>query len=285
MSTRILVEQLNGDTLEIEVMPEMTMREVKRQLKNMRTWEDELTRDTTVVEVIVGDKKVTNGETIAEVGLSGDSKVTALFKQNVVWCSNGREIPLNAVQEALVVVEIPDSETQIEARAFEGCKRIVNVIIPESVTEIGHDAFMGCSSLINITVPDSVTRIWDGAFSGCSALTSVLIPSSVAVIRDRAFNGCSALTSVGFPDSLTWIGAHAFQHCCSLASVTIPDSVERIANWSFFECMQLTLTAPARLLHQAIGPCHKMMAKECACGDCHWNWFANGWVCPLHHHK
>ena len=104
MPTRISVDQLNGETLEIEVVPEMTMREVKRQLKKMHLWEDELTRDTTVVEVIVEDKKVANEETIAELGLSAESKITALFKQNVVRCSTGCDSTLEAHQEALVVV-------------------------------------------------------------------------------------------------------------------------------------------------------------------------------------
>ena len=45
MSMRILVEQLSGETLYLEVTAEMTMREVKEQLKRMHTWEDELSRD------------------------------------------------------------------------------------------------------------------------------------------------------------------------------------------------------------------------------------------------
>ena len=38
MSMRISVEQLNGDTLDLEVTAEMTMRAVKEKLKGMRTW-------------------------------------------------------------------------------------------------------------------------------------------------------------------------------------------------------------------------------------------------------
>ena len=61
---RILVEQLNCETLGIEVTAEMTMREVK--------WEDELSRNTTVVELIVGDKQVMNEETVGRFeGLCG----------------------------------------------------------------------------------------------------------------------------------------------------------------------------------------------------------------------
>ena len=81
---RISVEQLSGDTLELEVTPDTTVREVKEQLKGMHTWEDELSRDTTVVELLLGDKKVVNEETVKMLGLCHGSKVTVVFRKNVV---------------------------------------------------------------------------------------------------------------------------------------------------------------------------------------------------------
>ena len=65
MSMRMWVEQLNGETLAVEVTAQTTMREVKRQIKNILVWEDELSRDTTLVEVILGDEKGKNEETVA----------------------------------------------------------------------------------------------------------------------------------------------------------------------------------------------------------------------------
>ena len=50
MSMRIPVEPLNGETFELEVTADMTMGAANEQLKSMHTWEDELSRDTTVVE-------------------------------------------------------------------------------------------------------------------------------------------------------------------------------------------------------------------------------------------
>ena len=73
--SRISVELLNGETLDLEVKAEMTMREVKRKVKAMQTWEDEVSRNTTVVEVLVADKKVKSEETVAELKvLLGDKK-------------------------------------------------------------------------------------------------------------------------------------------------------------------------------------------------------------------
>ena len=90
---RITFEQLNGETLDLEVTAEMTMRAVKEQLKGMHTWEDELSRATTVVELIMGNQKVTNVDTVEELGLGvTDSKVTAVLKKNVVECSNKERV-------------------------------------------------------------------------------------------------------------------------------------------------------------------------------------------------
>ena len=210
--SRISVEQLNGETLDLEVKAEMTMREVKRKVKAMQTWDDEVSRDTTVVEVLVGDKKVKNEETVAELGLNSESKVSTVFRKQVIQCSNKSGLGAVLDSDALVVVEIPDSKTEIECQAFQGCSHVAKVIIPSSVTQIGGLAFKGCSSLSEVTIPDSVTRIGYEAFYGCSALVKVEIPDSVTGIGYGAFAGCSSLAAVSIPESvrermLGWLAA------------------------------------------------------------------------------
>ena len=195
---RISVEQLNGETLALEVTPEMEMREVKQQIKNMHAWEDELSRDTTFVEVIFGDKKLGNDETVAEVGLAADSVVTALLRQNVARCSNEDGFGPDIDPETLIIVEIPDSET-----------------------EIGAGAFASCSAVACVTIPSSVRHIQRGAFAACSALKHVTIPDSVMHIESFAFQGCASLRSVAIPDSVTWIGKDAFS-CCRQFTLRAP---------------------------------------------------------------
>ena len=256
----IRVELLNGETLDLGVTPETTIRQVKQQMKDMQIWEDDVSRDTTAVELIVGDKKVTNEETVAEVGLSEDSKVSAVFRPNVARSSNQRGLGPDLDPEVLVTVDFPDSETEIAMDAFFCCQRVARVIIPSSVSQIGSYAFSGCSSLVTLIIPDSVAQIGTGAFWSCSSLTSVVIP-----------------------DSLTHIGVAAFLDCSSLETVTIPDSVTHIGNDAFSGCPRLTLTLPARLLRPEIGVDCTMVAKECGCGQCECSWFAKGWLCPVHH--
>ena len=318
MSRRILLEQLNGETLELEVTAEMTMRDVKEQVKRMHEWEDELSRDTTVVDLIMGDKKVMNEETVEELGLCDGLKVTVVFRKNVVKCTDGSDLSPDRDPEALVIVEIPDSETEIKARAFLECWQVAKVIIPSSVTriregafrdcislvtisipdsvafqycmrvakviipssgsDIGFEAFRGCSSLVSVDIPDSVTQISRGAFRGCTSLVTI-IPDSIRSIGDEAFADCSSLVTINIPDSVTEIGGGAFRNCGSLTRVDIPHSVTAIGKDAFTGCNRLTLTAPARLLSSDMGAGCKQVAKECGCGRCDWRWFHKGWVC------
>ncbi len=66
----------------------------------------------------------------------------------------------------LTSVEIPDSVKRIGARAFAGCKKLIEVKIGNGVEEIGAEAFLGCHKLESVVVPAGVTRIGDRAFSG-----------------------------------------------------------------------------------------------------------------------
>ena len=256
MSMRILGEQLNGETLDLEVTAEMTMEALKEHLKRVHTWEDELSRETAVVELIIGDKKVVNDKTVTELGLCDGSKVTVVFRKNVVQCLDKSGFGPDLDPDALVIVEIPDSETEIKAGAFEDCGRLNKVIIPRSVTQIG-----------------------DHAFQNCSALTEVIIPDSITHIGFQAFRFCRSLEMINIPESVTHIGGEAFQYCSSLVWVNIPDSVTQLGALSFDFCSQLTLRAPMRLLGKGVSQDCKMVPKKCGCGQCDWTRFRDGLPC------
>ena len=281
MAMRIAAELLNGETLELEVRPEMTIRQVKQQIKDMQRWDDDVSRNTTVVELIVGDKKIRNHQTVAQVCLLDDARVSAVFRPNVARCSVASGFGHDLDREALVVVEIPAVETELREFAFAECSRVAKVIIPSSLTRIGDYAFDGCGSLVSINIPASVTYIGQHAFDGCKSLVSINIPDSVTQISPRTFLGCRSLVCVRIPWSVTRIQYGAFAACSGLASLEIPDSVTSIGEGAFDDCVRLTLTAPARLLGEGVGDGIKMVAKECACGRCEWSWFRQGWFCPF----
>ncbi|MBQ6237546.1 MAG: leucine-rich repeat protein [Bacteroidales bacterium] len=45
---------------------------------------------------------------------------------------------------------IPDSVTEIEDLAFEGCTNFPSIILPNSLKKIGWGAFVGCTGLTEI---------------------------------------------------------------------------------------------------------------------------------------
>ena len=54
---------------------------------------------------------------------------------------------------------IPDTVTQIGARAFYGCKNLTCIVVPNSVTTINDNAFFGCDNITDITIPSTAENI------------------------------------------------------------------------------------------------------------------------------
>ena len=248
---RISARQPSGEILVLEVTPETTGKELKQQIKERKPW-DKLTRSTTGVEVIVGDNQLlANDATVLEAGIAEDTVVSVVFNPNKVICSNKDAITsLGGIvdSELLLVIEIPDNETQIHQNAFNNCHTLATVTIPDSVTHIGKNAFAWCGSLVEI--PDNETQIHQHAFEFCQTLAKVTIPDTVTYIGNRAFANCSSLASLTIPDSVTHIGDGAFFGCSSLVNLTILDSVTNIGNGAFFGCSSLVnLTIPNSVTH------------------------------------
>ena len=136
-------------------------------------------------------------------------------------------------------VTIPDSVTEIEASAFQGCKYLYEAKIPGSVRAIWPYAFDGCSALMEIHLPPKILTICDGTFRGCASLKELALPPDVNVIGNSAFEGCVSLRAIGLPERLQTIGSRAFFNCISLQSVTIPPAVSSIGSWAFNGCAAL----------------------------------------------
>ena len=170
-------------------------------------------------------------------------------------------------------VEVPDSVTEMEDRAFDGCSSLESIKLSINTPAIGFFAFWGCIKLKSITIPVSVTRIEEASFKSCLSLTSIQVPKNVVsigeeafeecetlekatisgatTIGDRAFTKCVALTSVTMPKVIS-IGSGAFKDCTGLTNVTIPGTVEVISSETFAGCTSLTeITIPASVTEVA----------------------------------
>ncbi|CAJ1462150.1 unnamed protein product [Effrenium voratum] len=169
MAMRVSFWQLNGEATVLEVMPDITGRELKERIKESQLWDDELTRKTTRVDILVGSRWLMTDETAADAGLSPASDVTVVFKQNAVACSQKREFDQFGDEldlHSMFVIEIPSSATEIAEHAFGQCHRLARVSIPGSVTQIGNGAFEECRSLASVTIPDSVDPDWESCLCG-----------------------------------------------------------------------------------------------------------------------
>ena len=171
-------------------------------------------------------------------------------------------------------INIPETVTAIQVRAFRGCSVLTNVTIPASVVTIGPEAFWQCDGLESIHIPSSVTsigapeelnkntitgytfegcdnlksvtfgsdinlsEIYTHTFSGCDSLESIVIPAGVKYIREYAFDHCTSLKSVTFMsnDNLQVIENNAFERCASLTEIAIPSSVTAIGDRAFAVC-------------------------------------------------
>ena len=136
-------------------------------------------------------------------------------------------------------VTIPNSVTEVETAAFQGCKYLYEVKIPSSVRAIWPYAFAGCSALLEIHLPPKILTICDGTFQGCASLKELALPPDVNVVGNSAFEGCVSLRAIGLPERLQTIGSRAFFNCISLQSVTIPSAVTGIGDLAFGGCTAL----------------------------------------------
>ena len=145
MALKISVQQLSGEVAVIEAVPATTIREFKRELKALQRSVDELTRNMSLVEVMVDDRRLTdNDATLAEAGISEDKAVTVAFIIRPVECLCKEAAGCD--EESLLVVTIPRVSV-IPLEAFIATRHLVRVTIPETVAAIGEGAFADCVSL------------------------------------------------------------------------------------------------------------------------------------------
>ena len=151
------------------------------------------------------------------------------------------KIPNNAFNSSVVnanvleSITIPETITEIGARAFQNTTKLGEVNFPDAISKIGLSAFY-CSGISGrVELPSSLTEMGNEAFSGCSRMTSVVIPSGITEINADVFSGDSELTEVNFEDSnnLTRICESAFSGDSKLTAINLPESLSVIESRAF----------------------------------------------------
>lgn len=157
----------------------------------------------------------------------------------------------------IVSVELPDTLTVIEEKAFYECEELVSVKISENITEIGDSAFINCKNLKSIRLPASLETIGSAAFYGCENLTFEIAEGADFVFEDGVLynkaktdviwvSGKKDLSNFTFPASVKNFQSYALAGHHELVTLTIPDGVTHIPDNMFLYCQNLeTVIIPA----------------------------------------
>lgn len=152
-----------------------------------------------------------------------------------------KRIGVQAFQGAarLMSVEIPETVTEIEAKAFYECEALTNVVIPDSVVKLGSYAFGRCYKLESIQLPKTITKIPSRCFFMCQNLQTIEFPETVSEIDYGAFEACSSLDNIKLPSGLTKLADRVFYGCVSLREIEVPSGIQTIGELCFSSCLAL----------------------------------------------
>ncbi|MDR1247055.1 MAG: leucine-rich repeat protein, partial [Clostridiales Family XIII bacterium] len=138
----------------------------------------------------------------------------------------------NAANVTSVIIQNPETITEIGSYAFGGCTALT-LDIPSTVAKIGSYAFSG-SNLNSVTLPPALVEMGIGVFSG-TQIASVSIPASVAIFGNGTFAGMSNLTTVTFETGRTSIPDYALSDATNVTKALIPKSVTSIPGSNTFK--------------------------------------------------
>ena len=178
--------------------------------------------------------------------------------------------------KSLLDVTIPSTLTQVNAKVFNGCDKILHVrnysnleiqfdnyqceiaktektpfyntitynedgvVLFDNGRNVSIVSYLGSQKELDLSDYESVSNIYKYAFYG-SSVEKVVIPASVTEIGDSAFSNCKSLSSVSFAEGslAETLGMDVFNGCEYLTTLEIPANVKSIGSFTFFGCSRL----------------------------------------------
>ena len=182
------------------------------------------------------------------------------------------KIPTNCfygLKKSLTTIELPNTITEIEEKAFYDADSLTSIIIPDSVTTLGKSVFESCGGLETVTIGNGVTKLKSGLLTNCSSLKTLTIGRSVTSLEygcfgDRLYfntlywnaTNCSSfesgkqsywplyqatsITTIVVGDNVTNIPKYFAWGCTGLVNLTIGSSVSTINEYAFNNCTALS---------------------------------------------
>jgi len=158
-------------------------------------------------------------------------------------CSSLKEIVVESNNERYCSVDgVLFEKDMTKLIKYPNAKALSSYIIPESVTDIEMYAFNGCKNLEYIKIPDGVTKIGQ-VFSNCEKLRSIAIPDGVTLIGNYSFGYCKSLSEINIPGSVTKIMYGAFEGCNDLSDIYYSGTEEQWKSIEVDEANKVLSTA------------------------------------------
>lgn len=125
-------------------------------------------------------------------------------------------------------VTIPEGVTQIVCHAFSK-SHLKSVRLPDSLSDIQRGAFEGCKMLEKVDFGKGLTDIGIDVFRGCESLKSVVLPPQIKLIKQNAFMN-SGLESIVLNNGLEGINTCAF-FGTDIKRLCLPESIKNVETW------------------------------------------------------
>lgn len=148
---------------------------------------------------------------------------------------NGEGYGNDKNENTILEINLPNSITKIEYRAFYSCEKLTKVTMSENLEYAGEGIFRACGELEEVTTLGKLTYISDEMFLSCDQLEFVIPESIVSIGRD-AFYGCDGFVDLVIPEGVKSIGQHAFFYSTALKSVVLPSTLESVGVYVFEGC-------------------------------------------------
>ncbi len=176
---------------------------------------------------------------LKNITVSEDNKNYSSIDGNL-YSKDGKTLIRYAPGKTETEFTVPDTVTQIAAKAFLTNQNVKKITLSGNVTQIGEGTFFRCISLEEVELGQKITEIPTNTFFNCYNLTKASVPSSVTKIGEHAFYYCTKLESVNLPSSVNAIGDGAFMFCMGLGSIDFPSAVTKISDYALYNCNALS---------------------------------------------
>ena len=122
MARNINVELLSGKVYTLAVRPEMTIRELKDEVKVFHPSEDEITRILSTVEFVLHGEKLNDLQmTVSDSMLDSANLQVIFYVKPAIECVNAFGHTVKELRD----VRIPSTTTYIQPHAFQHCKYLL----------------------------------------------------------------------------------------------------------------------------------------------------------------